>query len=87
VFLAHLNTRLLNHAVLIDHQWRWADAAVAPIVRQFAHADPEWFAAQAWPALQAWLASFETSTAYDGVMDKYKPWQAGQPQIAFPAVL
>jgi UPF0176 protein len=87
VFLAHLNTRLQNHAFLIDHQWRWADAAVAPFVRQFAHTDPVWFAAQAWPALQAWLASFEVSAVYDGVMDKYKPWQAGQPQIAFPAVL
>jgi len=86
-FLAHLNTRLQNHAFLIDHQWRWADAAVAPFVRQFAHTDPAWFAAQAWPALQAWLTGFETSAAYDGVMDKYKPWHAGQPQIAFPTVL
>jgi len=87
VFLAHLNTRLQQQAFLIDHQWRWADAAIAPFVRQFAHADGAWFASQAWPALQAWLSGFEASAAYDGVMEKYKPWHAGQPQMAFPTVL
>jgi UPF0176 protein len=86
-FLVQLNTRLHKHAFLIDHQWRWADAAVAPFVRQFAHADAEWFAAQPWPALQAWLTHFEASAAYDGVMEKYKPWHVGQPQVAFPTVI
>jgi glutathione S-transferase len=83
VFLTQLNTRLQNHAFLIDHQWRWADAAIAPFVRQFAHTDAGWFALQPWPALQAWLAHFEASAAYDGVMEKYKPWHVGQPQVAF----
>ena len=87
VFLAQLNTRLQNHDFLIDHQWRWADAAVIPFVRQFARADAVWFESQPWPALHAWLARFEASTAYDVVMEKYKPWHVGQAQIAFPTVL
>ena len=87
VFLTQLNTRLQNHAFLIDHQWRWVDAAVVPFVRQFARADAMWFESQPWPALHAWLACFEASAAYDVVMEKYKPWHVGQPQIVFPTVL
>ncbi len=52
-----------------------ADMALLPFVRQFAHTDPEWFAAQPWPRLQKWLAQFEASVLYAGVMEKYSPWQ------------
>lgn len=85
-FLASLQARLQMHSHLIDDQWRWADAAIAPFVRQFAHTDADWFAQQPWPALQAWLARFEDSPAYARVMEKYKPWHMGQPQVAFPPV-
>lgn len=86
-FLASLQARLQMHSHLIDDQWRWADAAIAPFVRQFAHTDPDWFAQQPWPDLQAWLARFETSPAYARVMEKYKPWHMGQPQVAFPPAM
>jgi glutathione S-transferase len=52
-----------------------ADMALLPFVRQFAHTDPAWFAAQPWPRLQVWLAQFEASALYAGVMEKYSPWQ------------
>jgi glutathione S-transferase len=52
-----------------------ADMALLPFVRQFAHTDPAWFAAQPWPRLQAWLAQFEASALYAGVMEKHAPWQ------------
>lgn len=52
-----------------------ADMAILPFVRQFAHTDPSWFAAQAWPRLQRWLADFEGSALYASVMDKHPPWQ------------
>jgi glutathione S-transferase len=52
-----------------------ADMALLPFVRQFAHTDPAWFAAQPWPRLQAWLAQFEASALYASVMEKYSPWQ------------
>jgi glutathione S-transferase len=53
-----------------------ADMALLPFVRQFAHTDPDWFAAQPWPRLQDWLAQFEASALYAGVMEKHAPWQA-----------
>ncbi|MBW8723369.1 MAG: glutathione S-transferase, partial [Polaromonas sp.] len=45
-----------------------ADMALLPFVRQFAHTDPDWFAAQPWPRLQIWLAQFEASALYADVM-------------------
>lgn len=83
-YLNELNTRLLAHAYLMDECESLADMAIAPFVRQFAHTDPVWFDAQAWPALQAWLATFEQSPAYQRVMAKYPPWMPGQPPVLFP---
>ncbi len=53
---------------------RLADMAVLPFVRQFAHTDALWFAAQDWPHLQAWLAHFEASALYGSVMGKADAW-------------
>ena len=51
-----------------------ADMAVLPFVRQFAHTDALWFAAQDWPHLQAWLANFEASALFGSVMGKTEAW-------------
>ena len=59
---------------------RLADMAVLPFVRQFAHTDALWFAAQDWPHLQAWLANFEASALYGSVMDKADAW-TGAPSL------
>ena len=69
-FLQILNARLEANGFLHGQHWGLADAAIAPFVRQFAHTDPAWFASQPWAALQRWLAAFEASDAYRGVMDK-----------------
>ncbi|WP_411882318.1 glutathione S-transferase [Polaromonas sp. YR568] len=67
---------------MLDGGWLYgaraslADMALLPFVRQFAHTDAAWFAAQPWPRLQAWLAQFEASVLYAGVMGKHAPWQA-----------
>ena len=55
-----------------------ADMALLPFTRQFAHTDTAWFAAQPWPRLQAWLAAFEASSLYAGVMGKHTPWPSSQ---------
>lgn len=68
--------RLLNQPWLFGDRASLADMAVLPFVRQFAHTDAAWFAAQAWPQLQAWLARFEASARYQAVMGKFAPWQA-----------
>ena len=74
-WLAQLNTRL-GQGWLFGSRVSLADMALLPFVRQFAHTDPAWFAAQAWPRLQRWLAAFEDSALFAGVMDKHPAWQA-----------
>lgn len=67
---------------MLDEGWLFggraslADMALLPFVRQFAHTDAAWFAAQPWPRLQAWLAGFEAGTRFEAVMEKHAPWQA-----------
>lgn len=61
---------------LLGTQASLADMAILPFVRQFAHTDAEWFAAQPWPRLREWLAAFEGSELYEGVMTKHPPWEA-----------
>lgn len=73
-WLAKLDARL-DGGWLLGTQASLADMALLPFVRQFAHTDAVWFAAQPWPRLQGWLAAFEASDLYAGVMQKQAPWQ------------
>ena len=75
--LQHWQDRLAAQPALQGLQWGLLDAAIAPFVRQFAHTDKQWFAAQDWPELQRWLAAFEASPALAAVMEKLPLWQAG----------
>lgn len=84
LWLAGLQTRLARHVWLFGPAASLADMAVLPFVRQFAHTDPAWFAAQPWPHLAAWLMRWETSALFQGVMDNYPPWQSGQAGRVFP---
>ena len=70
--------RLHANAFLAGAHWSLPDAALAPFVRQFAHTDPAWFAAQAWPRLAQWLQQFEASGNFAAVMAKSVPWQTEQ---------
>ena len=73
-WLASLEPRL-TQGWLFSKQAGLADMATAPFVRQFAHTDAAWFAAQPWPHLQAWLAKFESSAQFESVMGKHAPWK------------
>jgi glutathione S-transferase len=75
-WLSSLQHRLREQNWLFGDRASLADMAVLPFVRQFAHTDAVWFAAQPWPQLAAWLARFEASALYQGVMDKHAPWLA-----------
>ena len=66
---------MLAEGWLLGARASLADMALLPFARQFAHTDAAWFAAQAWPRLQAWLADFEGSALYAGVMGKHAPWR------------
>jgi glutathione S-transferase len=74
VWLHTLDARLRAQPVLAGEQFGLADAALAPFVRQFAHTDPTWFAAQPWPALASWLTKFEASDLFQAIMHKHAPW-------------
>ena len=67
--------RLSQQPYLNGAAWGFLDAAIAPFVRQFAHTDKTWFAAQSWPHLQRWLAEFEASPAFASIMQKTPIWQ------------
>lgn len=72
-WLAQLNRMLQSSpggSWLFGHHPSLGDLATLPFVRQFAHTDAAWFAAQPWPALQQWLARFEASALYAQVMQK-----------------
>jgi glutathione S-transferase len=83
-FLQVLERRLGATRYLFGQHPALADMAMAPFVRQFAHTDAAWFAAQPWPALQAWLAALTGSALWATATLKYPPWHAGQPGIVFP---
>ena len=82
-WLMQLETRLASSACLFGPRPALADMAIAPFVRQWAHVDPGWFAAQPWPRLVEWLAAWEASELLASVMEKYAPWQAGALPVRF----
>ncbi len=84
-WLLSLDTLLGRHGWLCGPTAGLADMAILPFVRQFAHTDPGWFAAQPWPQLGAWLGRWESSALFHQVMEKYPPWQAGHCGPAFPS--
>lgn len=83
-FLTTMQDRLQAHGFLHGAHWGLADAAIAPFVRQFAHTDPTWFAAQPWQALQRWLQTFEASEIFTLCMHKTPAWREGEEPIFFP---
>lgn len=74
-WLTQLDALLTRNDWLCGPRASLADMALLPFVRQFAHTDADWFAAQPWPRLQRWLADFEGSALYASVMEKHPPWQ------------
>jgi len=74
-WLVQLDARLQQQAFLSGARWGLTDAALAPFIRQFAHTDPAWFAAQPWPHLIGWLTAFEGSEAFAQTMAKHPAWQ------------
>ncbi|MVO14775.1 glutathione S-transferase [Parasedimentitalea huanghaiensis] len=61
-----------------------ADYAILPFVRQFAFIDKDWFDAQPWPKLQAWLERFLISDRFASIMSKYPQWAEGNETVPFP---
>ena len=79
IWLRTLDARLRAQPELAGEHFGMADAAVAPFVRQYAHTNPTWFAAQPWPALASWLTKFEASDLFQTIMHKHAPWPEPAP--------
>jgi glutathione S-transferase len=84
VFLLALEHLLKTQPFLHGDHFGLADAAIAPFIRQFAHTDTTWFAAQDWPALHAWLQAFEASELFGICMHKAALWHEGATPTFFP---
>lgn len=73
-WLSALDVRLSTPPHLFGRHATLADMAIAPFVRQFAGIDADWWTAQPWPRLQAWLATWQASSLLGSVMQKQPPW-------------
>ncbi|WP_250655698.1 glutathione S-transferase [Alkalimarinus coralli] len=83
-FLGSLERRLNASRYILGHDISVADIAIMPFIRQFAHVDINWFEHAPYPKLRTWLKAFLQSSLFNGVMKKYKPWQAGDTPTALP---
>lgn len=83
-FLMVLNDLLEGQDYLFGDRFSWADCAILPFVRQYAHVDKDWFWAQDWPDLIGWLDRFLVSERFLGIMNKYPKWNAGDEVTLFP---
>lgn len=66
-----LEARLSSSPQLLGDAPTLADIAIFPFIRQFANTDRDWFDAQSWPNLQAWLANHLASERFVRVMAKH----------------
>lgn len=83
-WLHQLDARLAARSYLFGNHATLADMAIAPFVRQFAGIDADWWSAQPWPHLQAWLAQWQASALLASVMHKLPAWVDGTEGVVFP---
>lgn len=69
-FLIELEQRLSTRSFLMGGNPSFADIAIMPFVRQFAHVDKAWFAQTPHKHLQHWLAYWLESAAFTQIMLK-----------------
>lgn len=79
-YLDDLNERLLQPPALSTA----LSDALFPFVRQFANHDREWFDAQPWSGIHAWLSKNLESEAFAACMVKRPAWNEGDPAVGFP---
>ena len=83
-FLAELESRLHKTSFLCADQMRFADAAIFPFIRQFAHVDKNWFFQSDYPHLQKWLQDQLDSALFQAIMIKNRAWSIEHEQVLFP---
>lgn len=84
VFLQQLENMLNGQDFLFGDSVTYADIAIFPFIRQFAHVDKLWFDSAHYPNLKRWLDGFLQSRAFMNVMKKIPCWQSGDESTYFP---
>jgi glutathione S-transferase len=69
-WLAELEGLLAGRPYLFADHPSLADAALLPLMRQFAGVEPQWFAEAAYPRLRSWLQGWLDSALFKAVMAK-----------------
>ncbi|MFT5221632.1 MAG: glutathione S-transferase [Gammaproteobacteria bacterium] len=82
-YLQELEALLQRQSYLGGEQFRLADGAIVPFIRQFAGVEPDWFAGCPYPVLRNWLNRCLESEDFKRVMHKYKLWQAADAPVYF----
>ncbi|MDD2049334.1 glutathione S-transferase [Pseudomonas putida] len=67
-WLAELDERLRQRTYLFADHPSLADAALLPLMRQFAGVEPDWFASAPYPHLRAWLQGWLESRLFKAIM-------------------
>ena len=73
-FIAILETKLSNTEHLFAHSPTYADFAIFPFVRQFAHVNRSWFEQSPYSHVRKWLTHHIESDLFQSVMYKYPLW-------------
>lgn len=81
--LRDLDNRLGDQPYLAGAKPGFTDYAIFPFIRQFSMVDQKWYAAQDLPSLKTWLARLLDSARFRTAMDKFAPWQEGDPVTIF----
>lgn len=84
VFLQGLESRLQHQPYLLGEEVSYADMAIFPFIRQFAHVDKNWFQQTEYHHLQLWLKNFLETDSFAKVMKKHDAWLNGDAAIYFP---
>ncbi|MGC3893577.1 glutathione S-transferase [Pseudomonas urmiensis] len=69
-WLAELEGLLEGRPYLLAGHPSLADAALLPLMRQFAGVEPQWFAEAAYPRVRSWLQGWLASELFKAVMAK-----------------
>ncbi len=83
VFVRKLDAMLEDQNFVFGDRISFADIAILPFIRQFAHVDRDWFWDEDWPNVIRWLEAFLDSHRFAAIMEKYPAWQSGEEGVRF----
>jgi glutathione S-transferase len=86
-FLKVLNQQLSTQTYLYGQKISYADIAIFPFIRQFAHVDKAWFDQTEYHHLQKWLAQHLASEHFLSSMQKFPQWKEGDRPTFFPSTI